>query len=369
MSLEESDIEVKNKILDAIPAPSTGVPDVNGDPEPAETQDTDDAAGDSSPPDDKKSLLDVLKNVVNPDGEGEDGDDGESGEEGSSTSKNGEDGSDSADGEDGADKDKGADKSKDEEEEQPPFHEHPRWKAVVKERNEARDQVTALTGDAGQYREIQQFVQANGLSDDEVVTGYRVMANLRNNPAEAFNVLAPIMDDLNKLMGNGELPADLQEEIESGGIDEAMAQRIHRAEASQGLASHNNVVAQQRQVRDQQLATHNSMLNSVAAWEVEVVKTDPEYAAKRDMIRSESARLQNAEGPPGDSAQAVALITKAHANVTASLKKMMPAPSSTHRRKVSSDNQSDNNREAPAAKQTMKSIMAARLLQMRNGAS
>ena len=54
-----------------------------------------------------------------------------------------------------------------------PFHNHPRWKEIVAERNSLRE-------DSQSFHAITGFMQSNGLNGEEVAEGFEIMALLKS---------------------------------------------------------------------------------------------------------------------------------------------------------------------------------------------
>jgi hypothetical protein len=60
-----------------------------------------------------------------------------------------------------------------------PFNKHPRFRELVKEKNSYKTQVAEYEADAKQYREIQGFMQANGLTAEEVAQSLETLAKMK----------------------------------------------------------------------------------------------------------------------------------------------------------------------------------------------
>ncbi|HEY0137785.1 MAG TPA: hypothetical protein VGB85_27055, partial [Nannocystis sp.] len=169
-------------------AEATGSPEVEGSDATAGSSPQD---ANASPP----SLLDVVKSAVAP---------AEPDAEGTSSPEAEKEGQAADDTEANAAEDV------DDEKVNPGLHKHPRFRAVLTERNTLREQVTALKEPAQQYERIEAFMQHNGLTNEHVVELFRVGALMRTDPDKAYEAVADTLVELGKLTGRS-LPEDLRE--------------------------------------------------------------------------------------------------------------------------------------------------------------
>lgn len=205
-----------------------------------------------------------------------------------------------------------------------PFHEHPRWKAVLRERDE-------LKPDAEQYRGIMGFMDHHGLSGEEVSEGFEVMARLKSgDPAqlrEALDWFEPRVQSLRESLGMV-LPSDLQQKVDDGVLDADVAKELAETRAASALRERQDEVrsdataelAQTEKLRE----TAQAVGTAVSGWETEIRRTDPDYAKKAELVESALIALVAREGTPGTPEAAVALTVKAYEQVNRSLKAVIP---------------------------------------------
>lgn len=278
---------------------------------------TDANPAESSPADNEDakepaSLLDVVKSAVEPKAEPEESSTAE-GEEGAKPEAT-EEAEKAAEGSEG-------------EAENLPFHNHPRWKELVSERDSLRDP-------AGKYGQIQEFMQTHGLSGEEVAEGYQIMALLKSGDpeklAEARGWFAERLEALDGALGNV-LPDDLRARVDNGYLDEEGALEIARSRAGETLrterATREQQAAKAQQEREAQQARTGEMVNAVTSWEERVRASDPDYGRKADLVQAKCKAIVEREGnPPRTAAEATALADRALREVNETLSSMLPKP-------------------------------------------
>lgn len=352
------DLENEN-LDDVIPAPSAGIEDHVEDQPAAKAEGSDDTPAPSTgEEDDKKSLLDIVQDAL-PDRVKD--------EEGTPSTPEQNTEPDQNQAED-ATSDDGAEGEDEVPDEQLPFHKHKRFQQLIKERNELKTAAEASASDLADYAKIRKFQEDAGLSSDEVAEGYTVMSMLKNNPAEAYKNLKPIVDQLAVLVGDA-IPSDLQTQVDDGSIDADSAARIAKAE---GAAELQKQALERDQLRRQQMAEHRAqqdMVSAVSAWEAEVTKTDSDFAKKRTMVREQILSLQRQGEVPKSSADAVALAAKALKQVDEYIAQFVPASAPTVVPPVSQQPSSPTGRIAPKGEPSMREVALQALEQTRAGSA
>jgi len=171
-----------------------------------------------------------------------------------------------------------------------PFHKHPRFKQVL-------GRMKAAETDAVRYRNVDQFISSQGMSAEDAAEALVVAGLMKNDPAEAWKRLQPILQNL--LIAAGEaLPPDLQRKVDAGEYSHDAALQISRANAS------TQSLRQQQALRDQQAemerrTSHVTSLSKAADdWEADRQTKDPNFAAKMPALEREIAWLHRSEGVP-----------------------------------------------------------------------
>lgn len=185
-----------------------------------------------------------------------------------------------------------------------PFHNHPRFKKLVAQRNEYR---------AGheQYQKIQGYLVENGLTGSEAAEGFEVMALLKRDPAAAWAKLKPIVQNL--LVATGSvLPDDLKSRVQRGEITRDAAMEMSQLRAGKQTLTQQQEFERQRQT---QMAAHQAqqaVRAEVGNWEMAARSRDPDFDAKYDVIEGQVLRLQRTEGAPRTAAEAKAQLDRAY---------------------------------------------------------
>lgn len=195
-----------------------------------------------------------------------------------------------------------------------PFHNHPRWKEMLAERD-------ALKPKAEQFDKIDTFMRTNALSPQEMAEGMKVMALMKVNPVEAYKALRGYVDQLAPLAGEV-LPEDLKKEVEEGFIDEGRAKELARLKAEREFA-----VSRQQEVLEQQeqarvVAFQREVATAVSAWEKTEQARDPEWSVKQEMVLDRVKALLASERPASPS-EAVELARRALADVNSRLRPIL----------------------------------------------
>lgn len=194
-----------------------------------------------------------------------------------------------------------------------PFHKHPRFKQLIRERNELR-------GKATQYDQISDFMEQNKLSAEEVAQGFKLMAMMKvGDPAAAYEELRKVTENLAIAAGH-KLPEHLARKVEEGYVDQDTAQDMwreqYRAQREALLAEQEN-----QRYRQQQVSTQvNTMAEAVTAWEESVRESDPDYDLKAEMIDDRVRALVAERGRPRTADQALEYAQEAYKVVSNRLK-------------------------------------------------
>jgi len=193
-----------------------------------------------------------------------------------------------------------------------PFNKHPRFQKLIRQRNEYREK-------AQNYDFVQDFMDQNSLSADEVAQGFRLMAMMKSQPELAYQELGKIVGDL-ALASGATLPEDLARKVEDGYVDQETAQTLWRDQLNARREAERAAAENQRYRMAEQQNAARSMAESVMAWESTVRKNDPDYDLKADMVEDRVKALVAERGRPRSNAEAQGLVKEAYDHVSARLK-------------------------------------------------
>jgi hypothetical protein len=217
-----------------------------------------------------------------------------------------------------------------------PFHNHPRFKEVITQRNalrselgEATERLRQYEPDAQQWGNVREFMQHNNLSDQDVLDGFRMMALLRTSPIEGRAAMAQYLSEVDAALGL-RLPDDLREEVEFGYISEERANELARARATtasyEAQAQANRQYVEQNQQQEAVAALQTQLTTAAERWETARRARDPDFEAKADLIADRMRSIAQAERlQPSTPEQITALLDRAAADVTVHLKRFVPA--------------------------------------------
>lgn len=200
-----------------------------------------------------------------------------------------------------------------------PFHKHPRFQQLLRQRNSFKQ-------DAESHRQVQSFIENNGLSNEEVADGLVIMGLMKHSPVEAWKRLKPTIQNL--LIAAGEvLPDDLRAMVEAGQMDSAAALEVSRARAGVSSMQVHQDFQQQRMQRQQHTQASQALAESANGWEDRRRRNDPNFEAKLVPLQKEILFLQRTEGMPNTPQGVVAQLEKAYKNVNAQVRPAVPAAS------------------------------------------
>ena len=209
-----------------------------------------------------------------------------------------------------------------------PFHNHPRFKELVAERN-------ALKDDAGQYRIITDFMQSNGLNADEVAEGFSVMALLKSGAPDSLTKarewFAERLQFLDTTLGHS-LPEDLRLKVEDGLLDEATAKEVAQTRAKAALyetqTTEQRRAQEQRTQREAQAGAQREMASAVSSWEADIKAKDPDYAAKKAKLVETQVRalIQERGKAPQTKEEALEYVKTAYDSVSDMVRQLTPKP-------------------------------------------
>lgn len=240
-----------------------------------------------------------------------------------------------------------------------PFHKHPAWqrrvareRELVKTNDELTKQVSQLNRDAEQFHVIERFREANGISVDEVVAGFKTIALIKTDPVKALPELRKIVGQIELAIGE-QLPADLQEQVDNGAITEAAAKETARLRASnKALTSRVETVTAregERAVAD----TREAIRSEVSKWEQSVKASDPDWQEKLEMVQDKVfAIVQRTGRAPATPEDALALAKEAYVEVGKTFARLRPKPTATRSHPASGSSATD-------AKAAPKSLLEA----------
>ena len=169
-----------------------------------------------------------------------------------------------------------------------PFHKHPRFQQLLKQRD-------SLKVDADRYRNVDNFLRQHGVPAEEASQALKWAAMRRADPVALWKEIRPWVQDL--LVEAGEvLPQDLKGRVESGELTVEAANELAKERAKSAGLERSRKTEQER-AEEQRTHDHiTSLRNAANTWEAERSAKDPNFEAKRPKIMKELAWIHTTEG-------------------------------------------------------------------------
>lgn len=193
---------------------------------------------------------------------------------------------------------------------------------TAKRFKELTDDLAVAAPKAQHWDQMQAYLLDSGYKDPaELSRGMQVLGLMKRDPLKAIPILEGTLVTLKRIAGvGGELPADIQERIESGLIDEATGKELaaergknrfqqQRTEQGQQEADENR----RRDALEAHVQTiHAAVTKEQVAWQ----KSDPDFGKLSRLVEREVVALLTEKGPKVKTvADAQALVKEAIANV------------------------------------------------------
>ena len=242
----------------------------------------------------------------------------------SPAAKEGKQEDESKDGEAEASKDVDA-KPAEDKDDPPPFHEHPRWKEMVQEREGYKATIEDLTPKAERFDAMTDMMRDASLSSEEVSAGFNIMALMKGDPVKALEALKPYYTTLQTLVGET-VPEDLRKQVETGVITEDAASELSRARAEAAVSRSQLELRDQRSTAADAERVQDAIGRAASEWEQGWKSNDPDYSLKVKLVESEikAIMVDDPGRVPKTPEEAVQLSKDALAVVEATVKPFRP---------------------------------------------
>ncbi len=208
--------------------------------------------------------------------------------------------------------------SKDDPDAMLPFHKHPRFQEVIKEKNTYKTQLEESKPFVDYAKSVSEFCQKNQVSGEDLKVAFEMVA-LAKRDAKAFREqLRGILENVEISTGD-RLPTDLQKKVDDGIIDMETAKELT---AARQVASQSKVGLEGARQSAQQ-TLQQSIMYSLGVWDANKRQNDTDFEKRLPLVRDRYIFLAN-QNPPQSSSDAVALAEKAYNEVLVSLKQFAP---------------------------------------------
>ena len=316
----------------------------------ADSQDVSGAASGASDVEDQ-SLEDAIRDVINlgeDEGDDAEGDEGEDPEVSSTAEANdqeqGESDEDAAGETDGgSDDDKLLELLKDE---SIPLGKVERFRQVLEERKQYKEQVESLGKIQQDLASIEQQAKQYGLTQDQVNNWYAMPVMLNSDPSKAIELLTDFVSEL-KARHGFDLPDDLRQKVEEGYIDEETARRVARSEAEAREAQRRREVDSEEAQRQAAIHRSQQITTAVNEFERSLRESDPDYGQKERFVRDRVRAIREERWIPESPEQAIAWVKEAVGDINEQFASLKPKRRET--RAISGRSRSGSGKPAPPA--------------------
>lgn len=209
-----------------------------------------------------------------------------------------------------------------------PFHNHPRFKQVIEERNKFEQELSQYKPDAERMRGVEQYCVKNNIPPQDYDESLRIAALVRNDPAQALTKLKGIVQAL-EIQTGASLPADLQAQVDDGKIPLSAAQEMSKLRL-QSAQSEQRVKQEQKTAQER---AQQRLVQSLDSWTNSKRVTDPSFKPKQqgqedgkfELVTSNFLALWN-QTPPRDETEAIKLAEQAYNTVHQFIERTLPKP-------------------------------------------
>lgn len=199
-----------------------------------------------------------------------------------------------------------------------PFHNHPRWKEVISERDTLKERVSKLEPDAQQYEKITSFMTQHNLTPDETGEGFVIMAMIKAGDPRALVKLDEYREKLAVAIGDV-LPPDLKSQVDAGALTEEAAREVSRGRVrtarAESKAADVTKTQTDREAKDAERAALTVVVTATDDWVKKKTASDPDFAKKEASLERYVKALIHDHGKPKTAADAVRLMEAAYTEV------------------------------------------------------
>ncbi len=200
-----------------------------------------------------------------------------------------------------------------------------RFRQMVEEKNQLRQDLEVLSPVKGQLEEIQRAGMQAGLSQEQLTTLFSIPLLMANDPDQAVTAIEEMRGMIAQKSGH-ELAPELQQKVEDGYMDEESARELSKARAqAEANARRAEQVEYEAQAERQQVG-QQSIVNAVNTFQSSLKESDPDYDRKHKYVRLELAEIVKSRGAPENPETAVAWAKEAHESVSKDLSAFKPKP-------------------------------------------
>lgn len=179
-----------------------------------------------------------------------------------------------------------------------PFHNHPRWKEVLGQRNEFETKLKALEQEKVQIKpdldwvqNHKAFVQNYGITDQEFVQAMNLLAAMKTDPSTARSMLKPVWESL-QAYDEDAIPPEIQKMVDENEMTPAAAKQFAKLHAQLRKQQSNQAFS----IQDQQRRSEAAINGAVADWDRVKSAADADFKPKAGPDQPDGLWEQTAKG-------------------------------------------------------------------------
>lgn len=208
-----------------------------------------------------------------------------------------------------------------------PFHDHPRFRELIAERNELKTKLETASEAEEAIVRVENVLKERNLSVDEFNRTLVLAGLVKNDPVEALKAIEPLYNKLREVTGNV-LPADIKQQIEQGYMTEGVGLELAKARAQTQAAQFREQTQSQRSTQEREQTQQQQLVDGVSRaatdWENQWKASDPDYSVKAPRVL-ERVELKVLKGEfPADPEQAREMCETIKKEVEAELRAFLP---------------------------------------------
>ena len=231
-----------------------------------------------------------------------------------------------------------------------PFHDHPRFRELIAERNELKERVESASEAEEAITRVETVLKEQNLSVDEFNRTLSLAGLIKNDPAKALEAIEPLYTKLREITGNV-LPADIKQQVEQGYMTEGSGLELAKARAQAQAAEFREQTQSHRSTQEREQRQQSDLVDGVSRaatdWENEWKANDPDYSVKAPRVL-ERIELKVLKGEfPADPEQARVMCEEVKKEVEAELRAFLPKKDTISPNPTGSAKGTGSNAQAP----------------------
>jgi len=208
-----------------------------------------------------------------------------------------------------------------------------RIKLLVRQRNEAAQAAQNLQSEAEVLRGVKDYLTQADIGKEDFSLLLDLGAALRRGDFKTFyQGVKPYVDLAEEALGI-QIPPDVAQFVQQGHMTTEAAKRYSQErlnrQIAESQAQRTRAVHEQTTTARQQEDLGNAVRDTVAYWENEVRKVDPDYGHKQDLMKDMLWSVVREMGTPQNPQHAIQIANEAYSRVNKQVARFRPPPRPT----------------------------------------